>query len=237
MMESAVIERLLLFGLTRQEAVVYVCLVENKELTGYEAAKLTGISRSNVYNALAGLSEKGASYLLEGNVSKYIAVPIAEFCNNKIRRLEEEREFLKENMPKAQETFEGYLTIQGYQNILDKVFYMIRTAQYRLYLSADADFIELLREPLEEAIQRGNKVVLITEKEFPNLRAVSYLSKKEKGEIRLITDSAFVLTGELTGKLNDTCLFSGQKNFVAVFKEALRNKIKLIELEEKDNAN
>ena len=47
--EMSFIEKLMVFGLTRQEASIYLCLYRNGILTGYEAAKLTGISRSNVY--------------------------------------------------------------------------------------------------------------------------------------------------------------------------------------------
>ena len=50
MEEAEFTEKLLLFGLGRQEALLYRCLLQSGELTGYEAAKLTGISRSNVYN-------------------------------------------------------------------------------------------------------------------------------------------------------------------------------------------
>lgn len=59
-------EKLVQFGLTRQEANIYLCLLQNKDLSGYEVSKITGISRSNVYSALASLVEKGAAYLLEG---------------------------------------------------------------------------------------------------------------------------------------------------------------------------
>ena len=70
MEQKSMIDELVLFGLTRQEATIYVCLIQNVDLSGYEVAKLTGISRSNVYSALAGLTEKGAAYLLEGTTSK-----------------------------------------------------------------------------------------------------------------------------------------------------------------------
>ena len=53
MEEAALINKLMLFGLTRQEAMIYLCLAANQELSGYETSKITGISRSNVYNALA----------------------------------------------------------------------------------------------------------------------------------------------------------------------------------------
>ena len=52
MEEAAIIEQLILFGLSRQEAAIYLCLLQNEELTGYEVAKLTGISRSNRRNLL-----------------------------------------------------------------------------------------------------------------------------------------------------------------------------------------
>ena len=49
-----IVERLMHFNLTRQEATLYLLLVKAGRLTGYEAAKQTGISRSNTYTALAG---------------------------------------------------------------------------------------------------------------------------------------------------------------------------------------
>ena len=81
----------ILFGLSRQEAAIYLCLLQNEELTGYEVAKLTGISRSNVYNGLASLVEHGAAYVIEGTSSKYLAVALSEFCDNRIRYLGFER--------------------------------------------------------------------------------------------------------------------------------------------------
>ena len=56
------VELLMSFGLTRQEARVYVLLLGEGALSGYEAAKRLGISRSNAYAALAGLVDKGGLY-------------------------------------------------------------------------------------------------------------------------------------------------------------------------------
>ena len=63
--------------------------------------------------------------------------------------------------------------------------------------------------------------------------SIFYRSGKKEEQLRLIIDSEYVLTGDITGKDTDTCLYCGQQNFVNVFKEALRNEIKLIELTEK----
>ena len=84
---GALTEKLVQFGLTRQEASIYLCLLRNRELSGYEVSKLTGISRSNVYGALAGLVEEGAAYLLEGETNKYTDVSAADFCALTYRHL------------------------------------------------------------------------------------------------------------------------------------------------------
>lgn len=231
-----VIEKLTEFGLTRQAASIYLCLYQNGDLNGYEAAKYTGISRSNVYSALAGLVEKGAAYLIEGASSKYTAVPVQEFCVNKIRNLQELAESLEKEIPEARITTDGYITIEGYRHIYDKVLHMIEGAEHRIYLSAPHDFIEKLDEVLCEVIDRRKKLVLITDAETDLTRrgAITYRTDRKEKQLRLIIDSAYVLTGDITGSSSDTCLFSGQKNFVSVFKEALHNEIKLIELTEEN---
>lgn len=244
--DSTIVEKLIEFGLTRQEAVIYVCLFQNGELTGYEVAKQTGISRSNVYSTLAGLVEKGAAYVLEGNASKYIPVAIEEFCDNKIRILESGKKYLVENIPQMNTVSEGYITIEGYRHICDKIYHMLKNAKQRIYLSASYHMIRQWEKELRELTEKKIKVVLITDREIEIKGSILYLSKEMKftkedsgiagkEQLRLIIDSEYVLTGEVSGQDSDTCLYCGQRNFVNVFKEALRNEIKLIELtEERD---
>lgn len=249
--DSSIIEKLVLFGLGRQEASVYICLLKNSELTGYEVSKLTGISRSNVYNSLAALVDHGAAYLREGATSRYVAVAMEEFCCNRIHCLTEVKDYLVANCPKPVQMTEGYITIEGYQHILDKIHHMLCGAQQRVYFSASTRFLERWKDEIMELTGRRIKVVLIAEempKSFPMEHIIFYQSKGREEEweeksrqLRLIIDSAYVLTGELGGYSGDTsgsdtsgrstCLYSAQKNFVNVFKEAMSNEIKLIELE------
>lgn len=244
MEDTGLIERLVLFGLTRQEASIYLCLLQNGELTGYEAAKQTGISRSNVYGALAGLADQGAAYLIEGASNKYVAVEPEEFCENRIRRLQEEKKYLIKNMPVVNPTEEGYITIEGCRHITDKIYHMLESASMRVYFSAAKKFILKFEKELTEAAQKGIKVVLITDEnlEFMSKKGIVLYRKtagcEETAEeapvpVRLIIDSAKVLTGEISESSADTCLYSAQKNFVNLLKEAMSNEIKLIELTEK----
>lgn len=236
MEENIILDKLCLFGMTRQEATVYLCLYQCGELTGYEVAKQTGISRSNVYGALATLSDKGAAYLAEGNTSKYVAVLPEEFCENKIRQLHMEKKELLKNIPAVKIQEIGYLTITGYRNIKDKIINMIRQAQLRIYLSASCTLIQELEEELLAVIDKNHKLVLITDGMISNevLKEKSrcYVGEEKGNSVRLIIDSTYALTGELGGKKEDTCLYTGQENFIQIFKDALRNEMRLIELTE-----
>ena len=231
MEKTDVIERLMHFDMNRQEAVVYACLLEHGKLTGYEASKLTGISRSNVYGALNVLADKGAAVVTESNTTLYSAVSPEEFLTNKLRHLEEDKQYIIENMPKTVPKEEGYLTIQGYRNIKDKIQYMIAHCEMRLYLAASGSILKEFEDILKEAKKRDLKIVIMSDIDYSHLATKFYKDEPEIGQIRLITDSAYVLTGELQGKRSDTCLYSGQKNLVIIMKEALRNKIRLLELE------
>ncbi|MBQ3163522.1 MAG: TrmB family transcriptional regulator [Lachnospiraceae bacterium] len=231
MEEATLIDKLLLFGLTRQEAVIYLCLAAHQELSGYEVSKITGISRSNVYNALASLVEEGAAYLLEGSTNKYTAVDVEEFCDNKIRHLQKTKDELVRDMPQNNTDCEGYITISGHKHIMDKVHYMLTNVQYRIYVSMPVEFLEKCREDIERLLEKGKKVVLIVSETIDFPGAIIYLTDKKEQQIRFIVDSEYVLTGDMSGRATDTCLYCGQKNFVNVFKESMKNEIKLIELQ------
>ena len=142
-----------------------------------------------------------------------------------------------ENMPAADEPLDGYITIEGASNIRNKIITMLEKAQQRIYLSAPGDFLMSIQKELEAVAERKIKLVFITDKDTGIEPTFLYLTDKKEKQIRLIIDSVYVLTGDIAGGKTDTCLYSGQRNFVSVFKEALRNEIKLIELTKGENRN
>ena len=229
------IEGLTHFNLTKQEAILYVLLLKEGYLTGYEAAKQTGISRSNTYTALAGLVDKGAAYVLEeGKVTRYTPVPPEEFCSNKIDRLKEIKDKVLNQLPALKNDAEGYITIKGELEIINKLRNTVRQAEARIYVSANRRVMELLRKELMDALARGLKVVIISDEKFTLPDAICYGTDKQTEQIRLIADSQTVVTGDLEDEENSTCLYSCKRNLVDLFKEALQNEIKLIQIQKGD---
>ncbi|MCX7772407.1 MAG: TrmB family transcriptional regulator [Clostridia bacterium] len=225
-----VVESLVKLQLSRQEATVYALLSSEGPLTGYEVSKLSGISRSNTYTALAGLVEKGAAHIIEGTATRYTPVAIGEFCENKIGEIQEIKAFLQKAMTRRVEEEEGYITIKGERHILDKMRTIIKNAKERVYLSVSHAVLDEVLGEVKDAVDRKIKVVLITNPPFSLSGATLYFTEKEQEQIRLIADSHVVLTGDIGDKTHSTCLFSQKKNLVDLFKDALKNEIRLIEL-------
>ena len=228
MSDTTFYDNLRAFGLTGQEALIYTTLLCHGAMTGYEVAKETGISRSNVYGSLSSLADKGAAYTSEGDAKRYVPEDIRVFTGNVLKDLKKKADLLYESAPKPVDNTEGFITVNGTVHINNKIEEMLDKCELRLYIMAESCILDHYREKLESLVAEGKKVVIISEA-FVVPGAVVYETKPEKGQLRLITDSSYVLTGSLNGNESDKCLYSGQSDFVLLMKEALKNKIILIQ--------
>ena len=209
---------LMVTGLTSYEARVYIALLSEGPLSGYEAAKFSGISRSNVYIALEGLIEKGAAYKIDAESIQYTAVPVDEYCQNKKRAFDQVLSYIKENAPQKLEPPEAYITISGDGRIIDKMKPLLENAKERLYLSMAARECQIIKSELVSAAKRGIKIVIITSQPFHMEGAEIYYADKEAYQIRLIADSSFILTGNMKNEKNmATCLFTQNKTLITLF--------------------
>lgn len=225
-----IVERLTQFGLTRHEASIYLTLLAEGDLNGYEVAKTTGISRSNAYTSLASLVEKGGAYVMEEATIRYTPVAISEFCENKIRKLQESKQDLIATIPTKRDAVAGYITIKGEINILNKLRNMILEAQERIYISVPEQILKTVLPDIEAAINRDIKMVIITNGSLPLAGAIVHIAAQPLQQIRLIADSTNVLTGDVSNGEHSTCLYSRKRNLVDLFKDAMKNEIKLIEM-------
>ena len=146
--------------------------------------------------------------------------------------MEKTKTFLETHVPAVQCTEEGYLTVEGARNIHNKIRHMLENAAMRVYISAPMNLLEEFEEDLQRLPRRQIKLVILAEHLPGKLEgAIFYPTVPQEGDtvqnqLRLIIDSLYVLTGDP----EETCLYSDRKNFVNVFKEAMRNEIKLIEM-------
>lgn len=233
------VDMLQAFGLTRQEAKLYIALHGRGAATGYEMARLTGISRSNAYAGLASLADKGAAAVIDGTPQRFLAVAAGEFCQGRIRRLEELRAHLEAHLVLVDEEDSHYLTIRGSRNIADKMHAVIAATRHRIYIAMPVHALRPFRQALEELAARGRKVVVVTTGQFAVAGAGAgvFQARHLPSGFRLIADSAAAMTGELDGGDDCTCLFSMKRNLAELIKESIRNDIRVIELSETKSAS
>ncbi len=227
-----IIDALMQAGFTKHESILYVTLCREGELTGYEASKLTGIPRSNAYLGLAGLSDKGGAYRINGETARYTAVDPEELVQNLKRKFAGVMKVIQEEIPRINASGDSFVTIKGTRQILDKMKNLINQAQKRVYISTSREQLEFVMKELSDARDRGLKVVIITSEQLGTEGMICYISNKQSGSVRLITDSENVLTGQLNGT-NPTSLFSRNSNMVDLIKDSLTNEIKLININTK----
>lgn len=222
------IEALNRFGLTRQEALMYVTLLAHGPQTGYEAAKRSGISRSNAYAALAGLAEKGGAMKAGGKAGRFTATPKNEFLDRLRAASERSLALLEKELPEHVCEEEPYLTVSGHDNVVDKVRSMLGAVQSHVYVSAHSAEAAHVLEDIAACAARGRKTVLVCDVD-PGLPGVAVHTKvQERGHVKIIADTGAVLTGSLLPKSSAQCLYSRNGHLVRLMREAFLNELELI---------
>lgn len=221
------LELLSQFNLTINEASIYYTLLTKGNLNGYQIAKLTGISRSNTYISLASLVEKGCAYKIDGESTLYSPLSIEEFCSNRIRNLENAKKELSSLIPISSTKEQEYITVTGAEHIKNKISNMIANTEKRIYLSLPCKVFYYFERDLKKLADNNIKVVLITDEQCKIKNIKVYVSGESIKQVRIICDSARVLTGDFYGP---SCLYSEKENLVKLLKDSIKNEMKLIDL-------
>lgn len=219
-------------GFSPIEATIYITLCENGALTGYEASKLTGISRSNVYAALHSLEEKGRCHICEGETAKYVAISKEELILCIKRETEKNLKEIENHFPKRIEPVEPYVSIRGYDHMLDKIKNCILLCKSHIYILATAHYIELFKDELL-SIENSRKVTIISEQKLKlGHNIICYKRNKSPEGFHMIIDTEAVLTGDLLAP-NAQCLFSKNPSLVRLMRESFVTELDIIKLNNK----
>ncbi len=214
-------------GFTSQEAALYRALLEHGALNGYEAAKETGISRSNAYHSLASLVEKGFADRVEGDSTRYAPISPEELAALVRRRTESALEAMLRLAPSRREAAAQFLSLHGRDQVLDRMRVLIDAARDRAYLSASAEDLEDLRSCLQDAATRRIRLTILSNRSWELDGATVLVRRKARGQVRLIVDGARVLTGEL-GPATAACVLSENVHLVSLIKDSLTHELELV---------
>lgn len=216
-------------GFTPIEATIFITLCKYGTLTGYEVAKLTGISRSNVYAALYNLQEKGKCQVSEGETTKYMAISKEELLLSTQREMTQTLEEIKQLFPNSIETQEPYVTIRGYANVLNKIKNSISLCESHLYLLCSTDSVNLFKEELLAISQRCRISIICETDLFISPAITVYNRQKDPLGFHMIIDTQSVITGDLDLE-HAQCLFSKNDSLVRLMRESFVTELEMIAL-------
>lgn len=161
--ESNIINELIKVGLNKYEAMVYITLLQNPEITAYEIGKRSGVPQSKIYDTVKELVSKCIVIMNGVDPTKYVAIPLEEFLNRYKKETEHTINYLKENIKNiGNAKIADYMWhFYGKEQTTDKIETMIEGSKKSIYLDIWADDYEALYEKLLKAHNRGVEIVCV----------------------------------------------------------------------------
>lgn len=216
---------LLEIGFTLNEAKVYLTLLQNRYLNGYEISKLSNVSRSLVYDVIDRLVAKGFILKSEGQVNYYCALPydkvIEKIKNDNINKLNIAKEKLK-NYSRIENESEYIFNIKGIDEFFSKANDLILNAKKEISISIWKEDFPKIEESLLIASKKGIKIYIFSFSNinFPSSEIFSYQLKDPTSlfpyrRISIIVDGKEVIIGENAGD-KSICVLSKNHALVSM---------------------
>ena len=216
---------LLEIGFTLNEAKVYLTLLQNRYLNGYEISKLSNVSRSLVYNVIDRLVAKGFILKSEGQINYYCALPsdkvIEKIRNDNTNKLNVAREKLK-NYSRIENESEYIFNIKGIDEFFSKANDLILNAKKEISISIWKEDFPKIEESLSIAAKKGVKVYIFSFSNitFPSGEIFSYQLKDPTAlfpyrRISIVVDGKEVIIGENAGD-KSICVLSKNHALVSM---------------------
>jgi len=152
-------------GFTQYESQVYLALLQQSHISGYELAKVSGVPASKIYQILNKLVVKEMVLAIDSDPKKYVPLPPAEFLARYKSDYLDTMDHLSEKLSHIyaqDEIDESYIwNLSGRTEILRKLTDFICGAKEQLFLSVWDEEVEEIREALLQAHQNNVKITIV----------------------------------------------------------------------------
>ena len=158
-----IIDNLCKLYFTKLEAKIYVTLIKEGELSGYQIAKKINISRSSVYAALEPMYEKGIILSKMEAAQMYSAQnPVTlfgrlrrEYIQNSKAVEDELKGFYDQNFE------EKFSNLKGFETVISNAKEVLRSAKKEICMNTDLD-IQIFKDEIIELRKKGVRVILFS---------------------------------------------------------------------------
>lgn len=224
-------------GLSSNEAKVYLALLENHPITGYQLSKNSGILRPVVYEMLNRLVEKGGARIIKSNPDTYIPVEIDEFLKNIESEFTESKKSISNTLKNflVSDNTDFFWNIVGKKNIVNYMIKMIDNSQHYIYINIqNQDNLDLITRILEEKLLQGIDINIFSYYQLETRGITLYsfklnqsiqINEISKDLIYLSIDNTEAIVVNLKDEKNAKAVYSKNESLVSIIHRSILNNI------------
>lgn len=239
--ENEMVSGLEKLNFSRLEAQIYMALLDEGGLSGYQLAKKINISRPSIYNALDHMYEKGMISLVPDPSANYIAEKPAvlfqklacEYTGNAQKVLKSLEEF------ERLEPEEKFANFKGFETAVFKTKDLLCGASQSVYMNMDFDPVSF-QEEFQSLKERGVRVVLFSFFDLKQAGVEFYSHRRKRGpddfpsRLMLVVDGKKALVADFNRERNSWMgTTTNNRLMVSIITEHIHNDIYLLRLRQK----
>ncbi|MGL4563564.1 MAG: TrmB family transcriptional regulator [Brevinema sp.] len=160
---STFIDRFEELGLSRNEAAVYIALLNNHPVTGYKLAKDSGILRPVVYEMLTRLVEKGGVKIVKSSPEQYSPISPESFLATLEKRFTDARSYLVDRLSQVSEEEvqnDDFWTIYNKDSIITNIQECLLKAHHQILFYCNNDqYAFHFKDIFSKKVASGIKVI------------------------------------------------------------------------------
>ena len=156
------VEKLKEIGFNTYEAKVYIALLKKYPATGYEVSKLANIPQSRTYDTLKVLEEKKVVVSANTKPVTYTPIRPKQLTSSYMKKINSTINYLDKHLPEVKENYnEPIITVNGKQNIQDKVIEVIQKAKREIYMEIWSQDFKFFEKELLNAYNRNVEIRIV----------------------------------------------------------------------------
>lgn len=239
------VEKLKEIGFNTYEAKVYIALLKKYPATGYEVSKLANIPQSRTYDTLKVLEEKKVVVSANTKPVTYTPIRPKQLTSSYMKKINSTINYLDKHLPEVKDNYnEPIITVNGKQNIQDKVIEVIQNAKREIYMEIWSQDFKIFEKELLNAYNRNVEIRIVGYDNFNSRFGLVFehafgrdIELSLGGRMIIIAaDDSEGIVGKISSLKNDisdtNIIWTKNKGIVFIIKEFIVHDMYLIDVEE-----
>lgn len=238
------IEKLKEIGFNSYEAKVYVALLKKQPATGYEISKLANIPQARTYDTLKVLEQKNIVVTSNTKPITYTPIKPKQLLSSYQKKMNSTLNFLEKHLPEIKDNYnDPVITINGKNNIYNKISGAIQNAKKEIYLEIWSQDFKIFEQELLNAYNRNVEIRIVGYDNFSSRFGMVFehafardIEMSLDGRmIMAVVDDDIGIAGKISS-LKSTeeanIIWTQNQNIIFIIKELIVHNMYLIDVEE-----